>query len=160
MTKLTEAPSNRPHFKHWPHRLPHSIPLPETSLWHNLEGSALRYPNKDAIVFLGTHYTYAELQNKALQMAAYLHSLGVQAGDRVVLSMQNCPQLIITHFAILRLGAVVVPVNPMNKAEELKHYIIDPDTQVAITTADLGNEWAMASNALEPSQRATHWRIL
>ncbi len=156
MNSTHAAPSNRPHFKHWPKRLPHSIPLPETSLWHNLEGSALRYPSKDAIVFLGTHLTYAQMIDKALRMAAYLHSLGVQAGDRVVLSMQNCPQLIITHFAILRLGAVVVPVNPMNKAEELKHYILDPDTRVAVTTADLAADMAAASNALEPALRLAH----
>ena len=156
MNTTHAAPSNRPHFKHWPKRLPHSIPLPETSLWHNLEGSALRYPSKDAIVFLGTHLTYAQLKEKALRMAAYLHSLGVQAGDRVVLSMQNCPQLIITHFAILRLGAVVVPVNPMNKAEELKHYITDPDTRVAVTTADLAVDMATASNALDPELRLAH----
>ncbi|MDI9333469.1 MAG: long-chain-fatty-acid--CoA ligase [Cytophagales bacterium] len=156
MNTTHAAPLDRPHFKHWPKRLPHSIPLPETSLWHNLEGSAQRYPSKDAIVFLGTHMTYAQLADKALRMAAYLHQLGVQAGDRVVLAMQNCPQLIVTHFAILRLGAVVVPVNPMNKAEELKHYIIDPDTRVAVTTADLAAELAAASNALEPALRLAH----
>ena len=150
------APPDRLHFKYWPKRLPHSIPLPETSLWHNLEASAQRYPYKDAIVFFGTHLTYAQLQDKAIRMAAYLHSLGVQAGDRVVLSMQNCPQLIIAHFAILRLGAVVVPVNPMNKSEELKHYITDPDTRVAITTADLAADMAAASNALEQELRLEH----
>jgi hypothetical protein len=59
--------------------------------------------------------------------------------------MQNCPQLVVSHFAVLRLDAVVVPVNPMNKAEELKHYITDPDTQVAITTADLAGDWSWCS---------------
>ncbi|MEY3924091.1 MAG: Long-chain-fatty-acid--CoA ligase, partial [Pseudomonadota bacterium] len=74
----------------------------------------------------------------------------------VVLDMQNCPQLVITHFAILRLDAVVVPVNPMNRTEELKHYILDPDAKVAVTTADLAPELAAASNALEKSQRLKH----
>ena len=82
--------------------------------------------------------------------------MGVQKGDRVVLNMQNCPQLVITHFAILRLDAVVVPVNPMNRMEELKHYITDPDARVAITTADLAAELAGASNALAPTLRLAH----
>ena len=77
-------------------------------------------------------------------------------GDRVVLNMQNCPQLIVAHFAILRADAVVVPVNPMNRAEELKHYITDPDAKVAITTADLAGEMAAASDALPPEQRLQH----
>jgi fatty-acyl-CoA synthase len=80
----------------------------------------------------------------------------VQAGERVILNMQNCPQLVIAHFAILRLDAVVVPVNPMNKAEELKHYITDPDARVALTTADLAPELAQASNALPAEQQLQH----
>ncbi len=48
--------------------------------------------------------------------------------------MQNCPQLVDRAFAILRANAVVVPVNPMNRAEELKHYITDPDAKVIVTT--------------------------
>ena len=42
-----------------------------------------------------------------------------------------------TTLVLLRANAVVVPVNPMNRAEELKHYIVDPDAKVAITSADL-----------------------
>jgi fatty-acyl-CoA synthase len=56
----------------------------------------------------------------------------------------------------LRANAVVVPVNPMNRAEELKHYITDPDAKVAITTADLGAELARASDALADSDRLDH----
>jgi fatty-acyl-CoA synthase len=70
--------------------------------------------------------------------------------------MQNCPQLVLAHFAILRANAVVVPVNPMNRAEELKHYITDPQALVAITTADLAPELAKASNALASAQRLRH----
>ena len=138
----------KPHHTFWPPRLPHTLSLPVTTLWDNLETSAHRFPNKDALVFLGTRMTYAELRDKAEKLAAHLQSMGVQKGDRVVLNMQNCPQLVIAHFAILRANAVVVPVNPMNRSEELKHYITDPDARVAITTADLAHDLAKASNAL------------
>ncbi len=137
----------------WPARLPARINAPATSLWMNLAISAMRYPEKAALVFMGRVWTYRELMASAEQLAGQLKALGVQAGDRVVLDMQNCPQLVITHFAILRIDAVVVPVNPMNRAEELKHYITDPDTRVAVTTADLAPELAQASEALPPEQR-------
>ena len=146
----------RPHHKFWPKRLPHAITPPATSLWHNLAVSALRYRDKPAIVFFGRVLTWAQLRQQAERLAAYLQSLGVQKGDRVVLNMQNTPQLIVAHFAILRADAVVVPVNPMNRAEELKHYITDPDARVAITTADLAGELAAASNALPEGQRLAH----
>ena len=146
----------RPHFKFWPHRLPKSITLPSTSLWDNLAISARRYPDKAALVFFGRSLSYRQLMEGAERMAARLAALGVQRGDRVVLCMQNCPQLVMAHFAILRANAVVVPVNPMNRAEELKHYITDPDTKVAITTGDLAPELAKASNALAPGERLAH----
>jgi fatty-acyl-CoA synthase len=107
-------------------------------------------------VFLGRIHTYAQLRSQAERLAAHLHALGVRKGDRVVLDMQNCPQLVIAHFAILRADAVVVPVNPMNRAEELKHYIVDPDARVAITTADLAPELAKANDALPQAQRLSH----
>ena len=144
------------HYKFWPKRLPKAITVPETSLWDNLETSARRYPNKAALVFFGRVFSYREVLQKAERLAACLQGLGVQKGDRVVLCMQNCPQLVIAHFAILRANAVVVPVNPMNRSEELKHYIVDPDANVAITTADLASEWVRASDALPSEQRLAH----
>ena len=144
------------HHAFWPKRLPHQLTAPQTSLWMNLQISALRFPGKEALVFMGQTWTYAQFMHQAESIASALRKMGVQKGDRVVLDMQNCPQLVITHFAILRLDAVVVPVNPMNRMEELKHYILDPDTKVAVTTADLAPELAAASNALEKGQRLQH----
>jgi len=146
----------RPHYKFWPKRLPHALTPPATSLWDNLDISARRYPDKAALVFFGRVFTYRELRELAQRLAAQLHALGVRKGDRVMLDMQNCPQLVIAHFAILRANAVVVPVNPMNRAQELKHYIEDPDAKVAITTSDLAPEIARASDALPPAQRLSH----
>jgi fatty-acyl-CoA synthase len=153
------ASTATPHFKFWPARLPRSITPPAGSLWNNLAVSALRYPDKAALVFFDTQLSYAQLLQKAQLLAQYLKGLGVKKGDRVVVCMQNCPQLVISHFAVLRLDAVVVPVNPMNKAQELQHYITDPDTQVAITTADLASEWAAASNALPQALQLKHLLI-
>jgi fatty-acyl-CoA synthase len=146
----------RPHHAYWPRRLPHAITPPRTSLWSNLEVSAQRYPDKPALVFLGRVMSYAELVHQAERVAAFLHSLGVEPGDRVILDLQNSPQLVIAHFAILRANAVVVPVNPMNRAEELQHYITDPDVKVAITSGDLAPELARASNALPAPKRLLH----
>lgn len=147
---------DRPHHKFWPRRLPHALTVPATSLWDNLATSARRYPDKAAIVFFGRTYPYAEVQRQAERLAARLYEMGVRKGDRVMLDMQNCPQLLIAHFAILRANAVVVPVNPMNRAEELKHYITDPDAKVAITTGDLAAEIARADADLPPAQRLAH----
>ena len=146
----------QPHYKFWPRRLPHRITPPAVSLWDNLATSARRFPQKAALVFFGRTTTYAALAEQAERLAARLYQLGVRKGDRVALNMQNCPQLVVAHFAILRVNAVVVPVNPMNRAEELKHYITDPDARVAITTADLAGDLAAASNALPAGNGLQH----
>ena len=146
----------RTHFKFWPKTLPHDLAVPATSLWHNLRVSAERYPDKVAIVFLGRETTYRELAAQVDALAGTLHAMGVQRGDRVILDMQNSAQLVVAHFAILRANAVVVPVNPMNRAEEIKHYISDSDAKVAITTGDLAAEIAAASDALPPEERMAH----
>ncbi len=144
------------HYKFWPNRLPYAITVPATPLWDNLTVNARRYPDKAALVFFGRVTTYSQLLHQVERLAAKLHSLGVAKGDRVMLCMQNCPQLVIAHFAILRANAVVVPVNPMNRTEELKHYITDPDAKVAITTADLAAELAQASDALASELHLAH----
>lgn len=146
----------RPHYRFWPNRLPHALTPPATPLWDNLATNARRYPHKPALVFFGRVYSYGEVVQQAQALASQLWQLGVRKGDRVIVNMQNCPQLVMSHFAILRLGAVVVPVNPMNRAEELKHYIQDPDARVALTTADLAAELAKASNELPTGQGLAH----
>ena len=140
----------------WPARIPLSLSPPVTPLWANLAISAWRFPEKTALVFMGRCWTYAQLLAASEHMAGHLARLGVRPGDRVLLDMQNCPQLVIAHFAILRLDAVVVPVNPMNKAQELQHYITDPDVKVGVITADLAHELAQANAALPPGQGLAH----
>jgi fatty-acyl-CoA synthase len=155
-TRFAETALQRPHHAFWPRRLPLAITPPATSLWENLATSARRYPDKAALVFFDRVLTYRELLSQAERLAARLQSLGVTRGDRVVLAMQNCPQLVIAHFAILRCNAVVVPVNPMNRAQEIRHYIVDPDARVALTTGDLAPELVAASDSLPPAQRLAH----
>ena len=152
----SEARPAPAHHRFWPKRLPHQITPPATSLWHNLAVNALRYPHKPALVFFGRVLSYAEVHDQAERLAAFLAQCGVQKGDRVLLLMQNCPQLVIAHFAILRANAVVVPVNPMNRAEELQHFITDPDAKVALTTGDLAAELARSNGGLPAAERLRH----
>ncbi|WP_047151733.1 long-chain fatty acid--CoA ligase [Aneurinibacillus tyrosinisolvens] len=125
------------HFAHWPVRMPRTLTVPQTTLYDNLEVTARRYPQKTAIIYYGTEITYEALLQEVNSIAAYLISQGIQKGDRVLLYMQNSPQFIIAYYAILRAGAVVVPVNPMNVMEELVHYIQDGEIQFGFVSQEL-----------------------
>lgn len=126
------------------------------SLWEQLADAARRFPHKTALVFLDQALSYAQLEHQCRALAGALSAIGVRPGDRVLLDMQNIPQLVIAHYAILLANAVVVPVNPMNKAEELQHYIANSQSRVAITTGDLAQDLADASNSLPTADRLRH----
>jgi fatty-acyl-CoA synthase len=146
-------PANRPHLKHWPRRLPLSLEVPQTTLWFNLEVSAARFPGKAALLFFGRALGYAELKRQAEALAGWLQAQGVGPGDRVALYLQNCPQYVVAFYAVMRLGAVVVPVNPMNRMEEFGHYITDPDTRVVICSAEGAAVVQQANAALPAAQQ-------
>src|SRR4030095_1170987 len=126
------------HFQHWPPRVPRHLTLPQTHLFYNAEVSAARYPDKPFIVFYDTAVSFAEFKDEAERIAGFLqHECGVKAGDRVLLYMQNSPQWVLAFYAILRANAVVVPVNPMNRSDELRHYVDDTGAPTAFVAQDL-----------------------
>jgi fatty-acyl-CoA synthase len=129
---------NTRHYPHWPAGLPYAITTPDTSVYVNLQVSALRYPNKPAIIFYDSVLTYAQVHDEVTALAGYLQQVcGMQRGDRVLLNMQNSPQFIIAYFAIMRADAMVVPVNPMLMTEELKHYVEDSGARVALVSQEI-----------------------
>jgi fatty-acyl-CoA synthase len=126
------------HYPHWPPGVPKTLAVPRTSLYYNLEVSARRYPDKRALHYYGTDIAYAELLRAAQALAGWLQGrCGVRKGDRVLLYTQNSPQFVIGYYGILRADAVVVPVNPMNRRDELAYYVSDSDARVIVSTQDL-----------------------
>src|SRR5436190_7359720 len=126
------------HFAHWPPGAPHTLEVPHTSVYSNLAAQAARHPSGVAIDFYGTQVSYADLKRDADALAGFLRErCGVTKGDRVLLYMQNSPQFVIAYYAILRADAVVVPVNTMNRTEELRHYVDDAQASVAIVGQEL-----------------------
>ncbi|MFC4766588.1 long-chain fatty acid--CoA ligase [Effusibacillus consociatus] len=129
---------NTRHFQFWPKRVPKSLTVPKTTIYHNLEVSAKRYLDKTAIYYYGTEISYQQFVDEVNRMAGFLENrLGVSKGERVLLFMQNSPQFMISFYAILRANAVAVPINPMNITEELQFYIQDCETKVAIVGQEL-----------------------
>ncbi|WP_082234460.1 long-chain fatty acid--CoA ligase [Halobacillus massiliensis] len=125
------------HFEFWP-KLTKSITVPETSIYDNLKVSAARYPDHEAIYYYGNTVTYKDLLQEVDYIAGYMQQcLEIKEGEKVLLFMQNSPQFIIGYYAILRAGAVVVPINPMLKTNELEFYIKD----CAIRNAIIGQEF-------------------
>lgn len=126
------------HFAFWPPRLAKTLTVPETTLYNNLEITAKKYPDKVAIQFYGGNLTYGQLLEQVEKLAGYLqHNLGVQKDEKVLLFMQNSPQFVIGFFAILRIQAVIVPINPMSTTEDLTFYVNDCNIKNALISQEL-----------------------
>jgi long-chain acyl-CoA synthetase len=72
--------------------------------------AAAAAPGQEAMVFEGRRWTYADLDDSAVRLAASLAAQGLQAGDRVVMLLSNRPEFLQVLLALLRLGAIAVPV--------------------------------------------------
>jgi len=130
--------AERPHFRFWPAGVPHMPPMLHETLPARLSAAAERHPDKAAIVFSEAATTYGQLLARTNALAGYLqHRLGVAPGDRVLLVSQNCPQWVVAFQAVLRAGAVVVPVNPMSKAGEIAFHAADSGARVALVAQEL-----------------------
>jgi fatty-acyl-CoA synthase len=126
------------HLAFWPKNQPRHLTLPRTNLFFNAEVSAARYPDKPFLVYYDTPVTFLQFRQEAERIAGFLQQeCGVKKGDRVLLYMQNSPQFVLAYYGILRADAVVVPVNPMNMTEELRHYVGDTGATVAFVPQDL-----------------------
>ena len=89
-----------------------------------LRRTRLRYPAKTAIRCGTVSWTYAELDDTCTRLARGLAAQGVAAGDRVAVLARNSHAFVALRFAVARLGAVLVPINFMLNAEEVR-YILD-----------------------------------
>ncbi|WP_059105893.1 long-chain-fatty-acid--CoA ligase [Shouchella shacheensis] len=129
---------NKRHYEAWPPGLTKTLTIPETTVYDNLLVATKRYPTKTAIHYYGNALTYEELLEQVEHLAGFLQRrLHIKVGDRVLLYMQNSPQYVIATYAILRIGAVVVPSNPMNKEAELEFHLNDCEVEVAIAGQEL-----------------------
>jgi long-chain acyl-CoA synthetase len=102
-----------------------------------LAESARRYPKKDAIVLGDTRLTYEQVWGMAKRYAAVLRNDGITPGDRVALLLPNIPHFPFAYYGALALGATVVPVHALLRADEIAYTLTDSDCVALITAAPL-----------------------
>jgi long-chain acyl-CoA synthetase len=140
----------------WPllaYRVIFFIVFDEMDLTTAFGESVREHPRKAALFWGEREYTYAELWERSLDVAAQLkRQFGVQAGERVGLWLKNCPEFVPALFGILEAGAVVVPINNFLKPDEVNYILNDAGIDVLVTDADLGSH-VRALKAGQPQLR-------
>src|SRR5688500_14201461 len=100
-----------------------------------LEAQAAAHPDRTYLVYGERKLTYRQVDAQATALAAALHELGIERGDRVALTLPNWPEFVISAFAAAKLGAIVVPLNPRYSVPELK-YMLRHSEATAVVCAE------------------------
>ncbi|MEM9951269.1 MAG: alpha/beta fold hydrolase [Chloroflexota bacterium] len=124
---------SQPWLRNYSENTPASIPIPERPFHHFLESAADWRPKNTAIVFYGQTLTYEQLNRKVNQLAHGLLEMGIEQGDRLMLVLPNCPQMVIAYYAIMKIGAVAVLPNPDADAQRIAHQLTITQAKVLIT---------------------------
>jgi len=125
--------------KRYDEGVPHHIDYPEVPLYYYLEENARQFPEAPCTIFKGAKISFQEMNSITDQLAAGLAEIGVGKGDRVGIFMPNTPQFVMACFALLKLGAVVVAVNPLYTAREIEHQVNDAGIEVMLVMSNYYN---------------------
>jgi long-chain acyl-CoA synthetase len=123
----------RPWLKRYDYWVRSNLSYPGRPLADILSISAVERPDRPATHFLGAQLTFLDLKRRSDALAASLARMGIVKGDRVGIMLPNCPQYIIAAFGILRLGAIVVNINPSYTAREFLTVATDSGARIVIT---------------------------
>ncbi|AIM17378.1 fatty acid--CoA ligase family protein [Neobacillus sp.] len=102
------------------------------NLSSQLRDTAKVSAEKVAYYFMGQSSTYAELDEAITKFASGLAKLGVKQGDHIALLLGNSPQFVISFYGALRLGATVIPVNPIYTVDEIEYILNNGDVKVVV----------------------------
>jgi len=130
----------RPWHKNYDPGVPQTLTYPQVPLFHFLEETARRYPDRACTVFKGAEITYREMNELTDRLAAGLAALGVKKGDPVGIFMPNSPQFVIAFYGILKAGGVVVATNPLYTPRELEHQLRDAGIEVMLVMSNFYNK--------------------
>jgi long-chain acyl-CoA synthetase len=103
----------------YPPGVPFEINYPQIPLYSFLANSARKYPNREALLFMGSGMNYLYLWDRAKRFGEGIRKQGLKVGDRVALLMPNIPQYLITFYGLLAAGGIGVALNPLTPPEEI-----------------------------------------
>jgi long-chain acyl-CoA synthetase len=125
--------NSKPWLRHYEPHVPEHIDYPDVVLPQVLRQTAQAYSARPAMIFKGARLTFGEFDRAVDRFAAGLQRLGVKPGDRVALHLPNCPQYPIAYYAVLRIGGIVVPCNPLYQSHEMTYQLSDSGAEVLVT---------------------------
>ena len=132
---------DKPWLRFYPKEVPPHLEYPRANAFFLLERGLKIAGDREALVFFGKKIRYRELYRYTLNLAASLQALGVDKGEKVALLLPNCPVYPMAYYALLKIGAVVVQLNPMYTPRELELLVEDSGARIVITLDFLAHKF-------------------
>jgi long-chain acyl-CoA synthetase len=140
---------SKPWTKNYDEGVPSEINIPEKPLYSLIDDAANTYPEKTAIIFFDKKITYKQLKEMIDRFAHALQEHGVKKGDVVAIMLPNTPQFVISYYAILKIGGIVTPLNPLYKSAEIKRQLLDSGAETIILLDLLYPEFEIIKNEVK-----------
>jgi long-chain acyl-CoA synthetase len=131
--------NDRPWLNRYDEGVPKNIDYPNIPIHQMLTEAANKYPDSACTIFKGAKISYAEMEEITNRLAAGLASIGVSKGDRVGIFMPNTPQFAMAYFAVLKLGGIVVAINPLYSPREIEHQVNDAGIEIILVMSNFYN---------------------
>jgi long-chain acyl-CoA synthetase len=109
------------------------IVVPDTTMYEQVAESARKWPKLTALIYMGKRLSYEQLLENIDHCAAGMLAQGIKAGDTVTLVMPNVPNTLVVFYALNRIGVRVAMVHPLSSPAELKHYLQQTNSTMAVT---------------------------
>jgi long-chain acyl-CoA synthetase len=139
-SKMTSPYDIRPWVKLYPDWIPRDLEITRDTALDDFRTSAARRSNTAAVYYFDQAISYGEIDRLSDSLAAALHNLGLRRGDRIVLDLQNVPQFLVALYATWKLGAIVVPLNPMYKEKELLYFCQDSGAKIFLALEEVARD--------------------
>ena len=130
---------NRPWLRNYPEGVAPDLEITPDTAINDFRRSAGDRPKAPAVYYFDHVITYGELGQLSDSLAAAFQAFGLEKGDRILLDLQNVPQFLVATYAAWKVGAIVVPVNPMYKESELIYFCQDSGAKLFITLDEIAS---------------------
>ncbi|MFC2035530.1 AMP-binding protein [Chloroflexota bacterium] len=137
--KMDSIYAEKPWLKIYPEGTPHNLQITSDTSLGDFKKTAAHKPKATAVGYFDHAITYGEIDELSDSLAAAFVDLGLKKGDRIVIDLQNVPQFLVATYAAWKVGAIVVPLNPMYKERELTYFFQDSGAKLLFTLDEIAN---------------------
>ena len=130
---MADVYGQKPWLKSYDKHVPANLKYPDKPFWEAIEPAFKGFPNRVALYYMGTPFTFKQLDEMSNRFANLLKKIGLKKGDTVGINLPNLPAYYIGLIGIQKAGCVLTGVSPLLTADELNHQLKDSGAKVLVT---------------------------